>query len=190
MLVNQCALKNSSLKRPLNDSMLVFWLGLPGSIRKSNDLCNASACAVEMKEAMCQISTDWQYRKRWHTLLQLNFGLHQGQEWLGTFQSANQVECVVLGDTINHTSRLGDFARQGSIWASKRLISRLSSDERSRIEYGITRHSQQYGEHFVPETYARMDPLVPTAQDRYEKLRDIGQMPVTEIKRVVRSRSF
>ena len=157
---------------------------------ESNYLFNTIACATELKEAMRQISSDWQFRKRWYTELQLNIGLHEGQEWLGTFQSANHVEFVVLGDTINHASRLSDFARQGSIWATKNLVSRLTPDERSRIEFGITRPSQEYGDRFVPASYAQVDSLIPVAQDKYEKLRDIAQLAVTEIKRVATTRSF
>ena len=157
---------------------------------ESNYLFSTIACAMELKEAMRQISSDWQYRKRWFTELQLNIGLHEGQEWLGTFQSANHVEFVVLGDTINHASRLSDFARQGSIWATKSLVSRLTPDERSRIEFGITRASQEYGDRFVPASYAQIDSLIPVSQDKYEKLRDIAQLSVTEIRRVATTRSF
>ena len=157
---------------------------------ESNYLFNTIACAMELKEAMRQISSDWQYRKRWFTELQLNIGLHEGQEWLGTFQSANHIEFVVLGDTINQASRLSDFARQGSIWATKSLVSRLTPDERSRIEFGINRASQEYGDRFVPASYAQIDSLIPVSQDKYEKLRDIAQLSVTEIRRVATTRSF
>lgn len=157
---------------------------------ETNYLFNTIACAAELREAMRQISSEWQYRKRWYTELHLNIGLHEGQEWLGTFQSANHVEFVVLGDTINHASRLSDFARQGSIWATKALVSRLSNDERSRIEFGIARQSQEFGDRFIASSYAQIDSLIPVAQDRYEKLRDIAQLAVTEIRRVASSRNF
>lgn len=157
---------------------------------ETNYLFNTIACAAELREAMRQISSEWQYRKRWYTELHLNIGLHEGQEWLGTFQSANHVEFVVLGDTINHASRLSDFARQGSIWATKALVSRLSNDERSRIEFGIARQSQEFGDRFIASSYAQIDSLIPLAQDRYEKLRDIAQLAVTEIRRVASSRNF
>ena len=157
---------------------------------ESNYLFNVIACASELREAMHKISSDWQFRKRWFTELQLNIGIHEGQEWLGTFQSVNHVEFVVLGDTINHASRLSDFARQGAIWATKNLVSKLTPDERSRIEFGVQRHSQEYGDRFIPSSYAQVDSLVPIHEAQYEKLRDIGHLAVTEVRRISPVRNF
>lgn len=170
----------------VGDGMVYYFFPQP----ETNYLFNAVACADELREAMYQISSHWQLRKRWFTELQLNIGLHEGQEWLGTFQSTNQVEFVVLGDTINHAARLSDFARQGSIWATKNLVSRLTPDERSRIEFGVLRQSQEFGDRFIPASYAQIDTLIPVTQDRYEKLRDIAHLAVTEIRRVSTTRSF
>jgi len=139
---------------------------------------------------MRKINAEWQYKKNWFTELQLNIGLHEGQEWLGSFQSANHIEFAVLGNTINQASRLSDFARHGSIWATKDLISKLSDDERSRIEFGVLRESEENGNRFVPSSYAQIDSLVDLRQDRHEKLRDIAQLPVAEIKRVSHSRLY
>lgn len=157
---------------------------------ESNYLFNVIACASELREAMRKVSNDWQFRKRWFTELQLNIGIHEGQEWLGTFQSVNHIEFVVLGDTINHASRLSDFARQGSIWATKNLVSKLTPDERSRIEFGVQRHSQEYGDRFIPSSYAQVDSLVPIHEAQYEKLRDIGHLAVTEVRQISPVRTF
>lgn len=170
----------------VGDGMVYYFFPQP----ESNYLFNAVACASELREAMLKISSEWQLRKRWFTELQLNIGLHEGQEWLGTFQTANHVEFVVLGDTINYAARLSDFARQGSIWATKNLVSRLSPDERSRIEFGVQRHSEEYGTRFIPASYAQIDSLIPVAQDRYEKMRDIAHLAVTEIRRVGLARQY
>lgn len=157
---------------------------------ESNYLFNAVACADELRAAMRKISADWQFRKNWLTELQLNIGLHEGQEWLGSFQSANHVEFVVLGDTINRAARLSDFARHGTIWASKNLISRLTTDERSRLEFGVMRYSKENGDRFVTSSYAQIDSLAPLEEDKYEKLRDIAQLAVTEIRRVSLTRNY
>ncbi len=157
---------------------------------ETNYLFNAIACADELRHAMRKISVAWQLRKNWLTELQLNIGLHEGQEWLGSFQSANHVEFAVLGDTINRASRLSDFARHGSIWATKSLVSRLTSDERSRIEFGIMRRSAENGDRFVNSSYAQIDSLAPLEEGRYEKLRDIAQLAVTEIRKVSTSRQY
>lgn len=150
----------------------------------SNYLLNALRCADELRAAMAKIHVEWQLRKNWLTELKLNIGLHEGQEWLGAFRSDHHVEFMVLGDTINHASRLSDFAQHGSIWATKNMISRLSADERQLIHFGVLRRSQESGDRFVESSYAQIDSLVSLDQPKHEKLRDIAQLAVTEIRQV------
>ena len=156
---------------------------------ESNYLFNAIACASEIRSAMLKINLAWQERKNWLTELKLNIGLHEGQEWLGTFKSDHHVEFMVLGDTINHAARLSDFAQHGSIWATKNLVSRLSNEEREKIEFGVLRRSQESGDRFVPSSYAQINSLVSAEQKSSDKLRDIAQLAVTEIRRVNDRRS-
>lgn len=170
----------------VGDGVVYYFFPQP----ESNYLFNALTCAAELRTMMQKISAEWQIRKRWFTELQLNIGIHEGQEWLGTFQSANHIEFAVLGNTINQAARLSDFARHGSIWASKNLISKLSEDERSRVEFGVLRTSQDNGDRFITSIYAPIESLVDLQNDKYEKLRDIAQLAVTEIKRVSPSRLY
>jgi adenylate cyclase len=170
----------------VGDGVVYYFFPQP----ESNYLFNSVLCASELRLAMRKISAEWQVRKSWFTELQLNIGIHEGQEWLGAFQSANHVEFSVLGNTINQASRLSDFARQGSIWATKNLIARLTPEERSRIEFGVLRKSVENGDRFIPSTYAQIESIVDLSLDKHEKLREIGQLAVAEIRQVSATRLY
>jgi class 3 adenylate cyclase len=164
----------------VGDGMVYYFFPQPDS----NYIFNALACAQEIRQEMRKISKQWQLRKNWLNELYLNTGLHEGQEWLGTFQSATSFEFAVLGDTINHGARLSDFARFGAIWASKNFVSKLTSDERARVEFGIMRRSEEGGEQFVISSYSQLGTLLDLKSERYEKLRDIANLAITEIREV------
>ncbi|HTL26290.1 MAG TPA: adenylate/guanylate cyclase domain-containing protein [Burkholderiales bacterium] len=164
----------------VGDGMVYYFFPQPDS----NYIFNAICCAHEIKIAMRKISKDWQLRKNWFNELYLNTGLNEGQEWLGTFQSATAIEFAVLGDTINHAGRLSDFARYGAVWATKAFLSRLSPEERARIEFGIVRRGDGNREQFVASSYAQLGSLVDLTSERYEKLREIATLPICEIRSV------
>lgn len=145
---------------------------------------NALRCAQEMKIVMSNISKQWQLRKNWVNELYLNTGLNEGQEWLGTFQSATNVEFAVLGDTINQAARLSDFARCGSVWATKNFLGKLSPEERRKVRFGIRRRGQEGQEIFVESTYSRVSGLADLNSGKFEKIRDIAALPITEIVEV------
>ena len=164
----------------VGDGMVYYFFPQPDS----NHIFNALACSHEIRVAMKRISKEWQLRKNWFNELYLNTGLHEGTEWLGTFQSATAIEFAVLGDTINHAGRLSDFARYGAVWATKNLLGKLSPEERSRVEFGITRRGEGDREQFVPASYAQIGSLVDLSSEKYEKLREIAQLPITEVRSV------
>jgi adenylate cyclase len=158
----------------VGDGMVYYFFPQPDS----NYIFNAVACADEIKQEMRKISKAWQLRKNWLNELYLNTGLHEGQEWLGTFQNSTS------GDTINHAARLSDFARYGSIWATKNLVSKLTPEERAKVEFGVTRSGQDGREHFVVSSYSQLGTLVDLNSERFEKLREISTLPITEIRAV------
>jgi class 3 adenylate cyclase len=136
---------------------------------------------------MARISKEWQLRKRWTNELYLNTGLNEGQEWLGTFQTATTVEFAVLGETINQTARLSDLARHGAIWATKNFIGRMPAAERHRVRFGVHRFGAEGQSVFVESTYSRVANLVDLDSGRYEKLKDIAGLPVTQVVEVLPS---
>lgn len=164
----------------VGDGMVYYFFPQPDS----SYIFNALACAQEVRLEMKKISKSWQLRKNWFNELYLNIGLQEGQEWLGTFQSATNIEFAVLGDTINHAARLSDFARFGTVWATKNFISKLSPEERARVEFGIARRSEGDREQFVASSYSQLSGLVDLDSERYEKLRVIATLPITEVRSV------
>lgn len=162
------------------DGMVYYFFPQPDC----NYVWNALLAAYEMREAMRRLSKEWQLRKGWTNELYLNSGLNEGQEWLGTFQSATHVEFTVLGDTINHAARLSDFARFGAVWATKNLIGKLTAEERQLVKYGVQRKSNEGQDIFVASTYSTVANLTDLNTGKGEKLRDIAVLPITEITEI------
>jgi class 3 adenylate cyclase/DNA-binding transcriptional MerR regulator len=162
------------------DGLLYYFFPQPDS----NYIFNALRCAREIRSEVQKISKAWQIRKNWLNELYLNIGLTEGQEWLGTFQSETSVEFIVLGDSINQASRISDFARFGAIWATKSFMGKLSTEERLKVRFGVTRSTPEGREVFVSSSYATVSALVSLESARNDKLRDIATLPVTEVVEV------
>ena len=162
----------------VGDGMLYFFFPQPDS----HYVFNALRCANEMREEMRRLSQRWALRKGWFNELLLNIAVHEGSEWLGTFQTATAVEFAVLGDTINQAARLGEFARHGTVWATKSLIGKLSAEERGRVQFGVARHHPDGREVFVESTFAQIGTLA--GQDVSGKVGDVAQMAVAEVRAV------
>ncbi len=161
----------------VGDGMVYYFFPQPDS----NYLSNALLCAQEARREMQRISKAWQIRKNWLNELYLNTGITEGQEWLGTFQSSTSVELVVLGDTINQAARISDFARHGTIWATKSLVGKLSSEERARLRYGVQRRSHDGRDIFVASSFSTVSALIEGDSTRAAKLNDISTLPITEV---------
>ncbi len=150
----------------------------------SNYVMNAVVCAQEIKTAMARLSKEWQLRKNWVNELYLNIGLNEGQEWLGTFQTATSVEFVVLEETINQTARLSEMARFGQVWSTKNFMSKLPPEHRDRVDFGIERVGANGQRMLVQSSYSRVSNVVDVESGRYAKLQHIAGLAVTEIRNV------
>ena len=164
----------------VSDGMLYYFFPQPDC----NYVYNAVRCANEIRDAMRKISKEWQLRKNWLNELYLNTGLNEGQEWLGIFHNETKVEFTLLGDTITHAARLANFALHGSLWATKNFMEKLSAEERNKVRFGVRRQDHEKREVFIKGTYSRISELVDLTSPRYEKLRDIPALAVTEIVEV------
>ncbi len=163
--------------RHAGDGMVYYFFPQPDQ----NYILNALICAQEIKNAVRGVSKEWQLRKNWPTELYLNIGINEGREWLGTYVTPTQVEFTVLGDTINYAGRLSDFARFGSIWVTKNLLSALDKEECGQIMFGIHRENNEGRKILVPTSYSRILNLVDLTSDKFEKFNDVANLAVTEI---------
>ena len=146
-----------------------------------NFLKDAVLCATEIKKVMRRISKEWQIERDWTNELYLNMGLHEGQEWVGTFQIGETIQFTALGDTINHSARLSELARYGELWASKSFVTRLQSETGLGLEFGVQRPLPDGRQQFVKSSFAQVGSLLDQMQPRHTKLMDIATMAVTEI---------
>lgn len=143
---------------------------------------NAIRCSLELKKMMRGITQKWQARKGWFADIFLNIGLNEGQEWFGSYHAGGHVEFTVLGETINYASRISDFARGGSIWATKNMLSQIQHDSRETINFGITRKTHNDESVFVTETYSSIGNLIDSDSQASDKFKDVEMLPVTEIR--------
>jgi adenylate cyclase len=148
---------------------------------------NAIQCSLELKEMMKTLTQRWQSRKGWFSDIHLNIGLNEGQEWFGSYHAGGHVEFTVLGETINHASRISDFARNGSIWSSKSMLNQIATQTRSRIGFGITRRTHEDETMFVADTYASLGSLLDESNCNNQKFRDVDRLSITEIRDIDQS---
>jgi class 3 adenylate cyclase len=163
----------------VGDGMVYYFFPQPDG----SHIMNALICAQEVRVAMREISKEWRIRKNWINDLFLNIGLNEGEEWVGTYQVDTTLEFAVLGDTINHTARLSDLARFGSIWATKNLLCKLTPDERRKVRFGVRRKDAEGQERMVESTYIRVSTML-EHHVKAGKLTDIAGLTVTEVSEV------
>ena len=162
----------------VGDGMVYFFFPQPDC----DYVSNAIHCAAELKEMMRRITLRWQSRKGWFNDMHLNIGMHEGQEWFGTFAAGAHFEFTVLGETVNYASRISDFAREGSIWVSKSMLSKLPVSLRKQVHYGINQRTAANGWVFVSEMYSSIQHLSREGELINPKFREIEMMPVAEIR--------
>lgn len=162
------------------DGMVYYFFPQPDCDYK----LNAIQCSLELQKMMKEITRRWQSRKGWFSDIFLNIGLNEGQEWFGSYHAGDHVEFTVLGDTINYASRISDFARNGSVWATKSMLNQIPLIERDRINFGIARKTRDDESVFVTDTYASIGSILSQTQMNSDKFKAIETIPVTEIRAI------
>ncbi len=160
------------------DGMVYYFFPQPDCDYK----LNAIQCALELRAMMQRITQAWQARKGWFSDIHLNIGLNEGQEWFGSYHAGGHVEFTVLGQSINYASRISDFAHDGSIWATKTMLNQIEAPKRARINFGISRKTQNDEAVFVTDSYAPLGSLLSEEQRNVSKFTDLEMLPITEIR--------
>jgi class 3 adenylate cyclase/DNA-binding transcriptional MerR regulator len=158
------------------DGILYYFL----KERDNQYMMNALACALEIRENMKKLNMEWKLRKGWLNDLYLNVGLNEGEEYFGMIPAAPGIEFTSLGDTVNHASRLSDFARSGAIWTTKNLINKLGTKQKESIHYGI-RHMDRDRVILVENSFGRIMDMMTPDNVKNSKFVDIATLAVTEI---------
>ncbi len=165
------------------DGMVYYFFPQPDCDYK----LNAIECSLELQKMMKGITQQWQSRKGWFSDIFLNIGLNEGQEWFGSYHAGGHVEFTVLGETINYASRISDFARNGSVWATKNMLNQIPPGKREKINFGITRKTHNDESVFVTDTYASISTLIDNDSPASDKFKDIEMIPITEVRAIEKS---
>jgi class 3 adenylate cyclase len=164
--------------RSIQEGVVCFFLSGPDAPREY--LHSAIQCAQALKQMIVSLDKRWKYKKVWKNNLQLNMGIHCGEEWLGTIPSSLAFEFTVMGETLVETVNLSRFAQQGSIWASKKVIENMLPEDRQRVEFGVRLGTGR--EKFVsPGIYSQVRELISGDELQHRALGEISNLAVTEI---------
>jgi len=162
------------------DGMVYYFFPQPDCDYK----LNAIQCSLELQALMKTITLEWQARKGWFNDIFLNIGLNEGQEWFGSYHAGGHVEFTVLGETINYASRISDFARNGSIWATKTMLNQLPALVRQKVSFGISRKTHNQESVFVTDTYANIGSMLDENQAGNKKFKEVEMLPITEVRSI------
>lgn len=173
---------NGVYGKHVGDGVLYYFLEKPGD----NYIRNSINCSLELRDIVFEFSEQWKESKGWDNDLFLNTGINEGQEFFGTIRSADKIEFTALGDTINTAARLSEFARNGQIWTTKNLVSKLSQEDRSLLRFGVHR-SNNPANRFVRDSFFRVADLVPEENFHYRHFCTIAGLPITELKERIKT---
>ena len=164
--------------RSVQEGVVCFFLSSPDSPREY--LNSAIQCGQALKQMVTALDKRWKYKKVWKNTLQMNMGIHCGEEWLGTIPSSLAFEFTVMGETLIETVKLSEFAQGGSILASKRVIENMLPADRQRVEFGVRLGTGK--ERFVsPGIYSQVKELARVDELQRRSLNEIDNLAVTEI---------
>ncbi|HEY8049096.1 MAG TPA: MerR family transcriptional regulator [Ramlibacter sp.] len=154
------------LGRHPGEGLVCYFLREPGE----GHLSNALAAARAAKQAMRAMSHRWQQRKRWDLDVAMNFGVDEGQEWMGAIGAD---EFRVLGEAAERAEQLSRCGRAGSIYATRGFIGKLPAGERAQLAFAAPR--AEPGTRPTQHTFAPLASVCPAVPPR------LAEVAVAEI---------
>ncbi|MCF8055110.1 MAG: hypothetical protein K9K37_00530 [Desulfocapsa sp.] len=149
---------------------------------KGNDyLINSINCAMEIRDMASRLSHSWNRKHGLDHTLNMNIGIHEGREFFGTIRSAGNIEFTALGESVKVARRLSEFANNGEIWATKDLISKISTEDRHGFTFGVYR-DQTKGQVLQPDSFSLAGDYLNSDIASSQVLAPISGFAITEIR--------
>lgn len=140
----------------------------------------AISCALELKDKMVEIEREWKIRKGWLHEIELNMGLHSGEEHVAIIQSFTGEHVLSYGDSLEIASQLARIAQKGQIIASKTFISLLPKLELQHLRFGVFKQELQR-QIYIASCFSRLKDLTRGEEAALSEIHGIGDLPVTQI---------
>jgi class 3 adenylate cyclase/DNA-binding transcriptional MerR regulator len=127
--------------------------------RDRSHVWDALTAAQEARLTMRLLSRRWQQRKGWDVELNMNTGIDEGQDWLGTVGAAGDVR--VLGEAAYRAEQLSRISHGGTILVTRSLVGKLTTDQRRRLHFGVPRPGIDDAKARLLLSFARLQDLAP-----------------------------
>lgn len=162
--------------RHIGDGIVYYFL----QEKNSNYVLNAIKCAIELRGKMLKLSNEWKMKKKWDTELYLNIGINEGHDYMSAIYVSTNIEFRAAGNALSYATYLSRIGSTGSILTTKHVINLLKEDERKSLRYGIFKNI--LGKKiFMENLFSRVRDLSYEDESKSEKIKDIVELPVTEI---------
>ncbi len=141
----------------------------------------AVACSLQFMKESEKLGSYLKNRNKYMSNVSVGIGIHNGFDYIDAMGEGQAVQVIDAGDTTTAAVRLSQYARGGTVWASKGFINRLPEGVRRRIRFGVRSQGQPNGE-FLDSRFLRIgDSPYNGAENGRREFPEIEDMPVTEI---------
>ncbi|HYF07546.1 MAG TPA: MerR family transcriptional regulator [Acetobacteraceae bacterium] len=155
------------LGRHPDEGLVCYFLREPGD----RHLAGALAAAQAARRAMRGIDRRWQERKRWDVRVAMNFGIDEGEAWMGAIGAD---ERRVLGDPADRAIQLSSCAEGGAILVTRSFVGKLAADAGQALSFAAPRLAGAAGPRPM-NTFAPLAGICPAVPAR------LADVPVAEV---------